>query len=70
MNKQYTYRLDVNHFPRVVLQIYLKIGLIMTSYKPIIYNTNVSYNYSNNSFNITWDALDTSNFATGYILKN
>ena len=42
----------------------------IVSYKPIIYNTNVSYNYSNNSFNITWDALDTSNFATGYILKN
>ena len=41
----------------------LKLGLLsMTSYKPLIYNTNVTYNYSNNSFNITWDAIDTSNF--------
>ena len=34
-----------------------------------MYNTNVTYNYSNNSFNITWDALDTSNFATGLYIK-
>ncbi len=73
MNKHYTYRLYVNHGqfnqfnPADISGIWQ--GSI-TSYNPIIYNTNVTYNYSNNSFNITWDALDTSNFATNYTLKN
>ena len=73
MNKQYTYRLDVNHgqFNQFnPADISGNWETSVTSYNPRINNTNVTYNYSNNSFNITWDALDTSNFATNYTLKN
>ena len=70
MNKQYRYSLFVKDNSVAGQKINGSWIKSTTSYKPFINNTNVIYNYSNNSFNITWDALDTSNFYTNYTLKN
>lgn len=70
MNKQYRYSFFVNDNSEAGQNISGFWIKNTTSYKPFINNTNVIYNYSTNSFNVTWDAIDTSYFYTNYTLKN
>ena len=70
MNKKYRYRLFIDD-PSLEQQDLSGTWIThIVSYKPLIYNTNVTYNYSNNFFNITWDAIETNKFYDNYTLKN
>ena len=66
MNKRYTYRLSITHTESSPPEVSGDWKTSITSYNPKINNTNVTYTYTNNSFNITWNALNTEDFFSIY----